>query len=117
MLCNAMQVLKIISWYVLTWKNNFNIFLSKTKAYFSDIEGGSPKPQNLFIKSCVFILTCLNFSHLQSTLHLMQYTYLDVFSHCSKQFLNSMILMPFSAPAVFRFTSCTKWGNKKSLLG
>ena len=27
-------------------------------------------PQN----HCVFILTCLNFSHIQSTLHLMQYT-------------------------------------------
>ena len=34
-----------------------------------------PKTWNLFIKKCVFILTCLNFSHLQNTLHLMQYTY------------------------------------------
>ena len=86
MLCNAMQVLKIISWYVLTWKNNFNIFLSKTKAYFSDIEGGSPKPQNLFIKSCVFILTCLNFSHLQSTLCLMEYTCWSVFCTAQNSF-------------------------------
>ena len=35
--------------------------------------GYPPKTQNLFIKNCVLILTCLNFSHLQSTLHLMQY--------------------------------------------
>ena len=30
-------------------------------------------------KNCVFILTCLNFSHLQSPLHLMHYTDEDVF--------------------------------------
>ena len=29
------------------------------------------------------------------------------FSHCSKQFLHSSILMPFSASATFCFTSCT----------
>ena len=32
-------------------------------------------------------------------IHLLRY-----FSHCSKQFLNSLILMPFSASAVFCFT-------------
>ena len=32
---------------------------------------GDPKYWNLFIKNCVFILTCLNLSHLQSTRHLM----------------------------------------------
>ena len=42
-------------------------------------EGYPPKSQNVFIKICVFILTCLNFSHLQSTLHLMHYTYQEVF--------------------------------------
>ena len=43
-------------------------------------EGGPKKPPwDLFIKNCVFILTCLNFSHLQSALHLMQYTYQDAF--------------------------------------
>ena len=36
-----------------------------------------PKKWNLFIKNCVFILTCLNFSHLQHALHLMYYTYGD----------------------------------------
>ena len=37
------------------------------------------------------------------TLHLMQYTYQGVFLHCSKQFLNSSILMPFTVPAIFLF--------------
>ena len=42
-------------------------------------KGGPPKAQNLFIKNCIFILTCSNFSHLQSTLLLRQYTYWDIF--------------------------------------
>ena len=42
-------------------------------------EGGHPQNQNSFIKNCVFILTYLNFSHLQSILYLMQYTYQDFF--------------------------------------
>ena len=57
-------------------------------------------------KNFVFILTCLNFNHLQSTLfnaiHLSRY-----FFQCSKQCLNSSILMPFSASVVFCFTSST----------
>ena len=36
--------------------------------------GGTQNPPEFIYKNCVFILTCLNFSHLQSTLHLMQYT-------------------------------------------
>ena len=50
------------------------------------------------------------------------------FSHCSKQFLNSLILMPFRASAVFCFTASTRadcfslrnffiWRNKKSCWG
>ena len=39
---------------------------------------GIPKYWNLFIKNWVFILICLNFSHLQNTHHLMQYTYWDL---------------------------------------
>ena len=31
---------------------------------------GTPQEWNLFIKNCALILTCLNFSHLQSTLYL-----------------------------------------------
>ena len=37
-------------------------------------------------KNCVFILTRLNVSHLQSTLHLMQYTYEDIFSTAQNNF-------------------------------
>ena len=49
-------------------------------------------------------MTYVNFSHLQSTSHLMQYTYQDV-SSTAQQFLNSTTLMPFSASSVFCFTS------------
>ena len=47
----------------------------------------------------VFILTRLNFSHLQSTLHLMQYTYWDVFpllkSFWTYQFWWLLVLLLF----------------------
>ena len=70
--------------------------------------GGRQKiPWNMFIKNCVFILTCLNFGHLQSTLHLMQYAYRDVYFLCSEQFLNSSILTAFSASVIFCFTPST----------
>ena len=84
---------------------------------------GTPKNQE-FIYKKLFILTRLNSSHFQSTLHLMQSIHLlGFFPHCSKQFLNSSILMPFSASAIFCFTSLTSakccplrtffiWGNK-----
>ena len=39
-----------------------------------------PPKWNLFVTMCVFIFTCLNFSHLQSALHLMRYTYRDFFT-------------------------------------
>ena len=67
---------------------------------WTNIQGGPQKKQNLFIKNSVFLLTCLHFSRLQSTLHLMQYTSWDFF-HCSKQVLNSSVLMPFSGAAFF----------------
>ena len=52
---------------------------------------------------------------------------IEMFFHCSKQFLNSSILMLFSASAIFCFTSSTLakhfplrtffiWGNKKMSL-
>ena len=47
---------------------------------------GTQRTQNLFIKTCVFILTCLNFSHLQHTLLLMKYTYQDVFCTAQNSF-------------------------------
>ena len=56
---------------------------------------------------CVFILTCLNFRHLQSTLHLMQYTYGDFYSTAQNsfwthQFWCLLVLLPFCC-----FTSST----------
>ena len=54
---------------------------------------GDPKKQNLFIKYCVFILTSLNFSHLQSTLHFIQYTHRDIFTTAQ----NSVELVAFNA--------------------
>ena len=66
---------------------------------------GTQNPQNLFTKNCVFILTCLNFSHLQSTLHLMQSTYWNIFP-LLKIVLNSLILMPFF-PGIFLFVCFT----------
>lgn len=54
---------------------------------------GTPQTRNLFIKNCVLILTRLNFSHLQSPLHLMR--------------LSSSTLMPLSASAVVCPTSST----------
>ena len=89
---------------------------------------GGPKHLE-FIKSCVLILTCLYFSHLQSTVHSIQHTYWDIFSTAQNSF-ELVILMPFSASAFFCFTSSTSakhfplrtffiWGNKlkKSQLG
>ena len=67
---------------------------------------GDPIKQTLFINICVFIPTCLNFHHLQSTLHLMQYTYGNIFP-LLKTVLNSLILMPFSVSAIFYFAFST----------
>ena len=58
------------------------------------------------LKIGVFILTCLNFSHIQSTPCLMHYTF-EMFFPLLRTVLNLSILMPFSASAVFCFTSST----------
>ena len=55
-------------------------------------------PKSGIIKNCVFILTCLNFNHLESTLHWCN-SPIETFFHCSQQFLNLLILMPFSSSA------------------
>ena len=69
---------------------------------------GHPKNQNWFIKNYVFILTCLNFSHLESTLHLMQCNItIETFFSTAQNSLNLSILMPFSASGIFCFTSST----------
>ena len=51
--------------------------------------------------NCMFIHTCLNFSHLQSTLHLMQYTYRDFCPPAKNNFWTHqiwclLVLPPFS---------------------
>ena len=94
--------------------------------YFSALHTrGDPPKQDLFIKNCVFILTCLNFSHISSIPHSMQYTYWDIFS-TPKTVLNLWISMPSSASTVFfHFFYISKTfpfedffiqGNKKKLL-
>ena len=49
------------------------------KSWQSGYLRGAPNPWSLFIENCVFILTWLNFDHLQSILHSMQYTYFSFF--------------------------------------
>ena len=56
------------------------------------MRGNPSKPE--FIYKNLYILTCLNFSHLQSALHLMQCTYWH-------------ILVPFSASVMLCFTFST----------
>ena len=74
-------------------------------------------PQNLefFIKTCVFILTCLSFSHLQSTLHLLQYTHWDCFptaqnSFWTRQFGCFLVLLQFFVSPVPRWQNVSLWG-------
>jgi hypothetical protein len=43
-------------------------------------EGGPKRNRNFVIKNCVFIFRCYKLNHLQSTVHLMQCTDLNVFS-------------------------------------
>ena len=84
---------------------------------------GRPPQKMEFIYKKLCILMYLHFRLLQSTLHLMQNTYQDVFSTLQNGFWIS-ILMTFRAFAVFCFTSSTSakhfplrtffiWGNKK----
>ena len=70
-------------WFYKNKNNNTNVNTTK----------GDSKTE--FIKKYLFILTCLNFSHLQSALHLMQYTYLDFFSTAPNSFLELIIVDAF----------------------
>ena len=89
--------------------------------------GATPCKRDLFIKLCVFILTCLNFRHLQSTLHLMQYTYRDVFSTAQSSFWTHwfwcllVLLLFFVSPLphgkMFPFQDYFYLGKQKMLLG
>ena len=102
---------RVDSLFLTTWKELEVVMLSEISQTEKDkylwlYEGWPPK-WNLFIKNCVFILTRLNFSNLQSTLHEMQYTYRDIFftaqnSFWTHQFWCLLALLPF-----FCFTSST----------
>ena len=101
-----------------------SIEFSRKIQSFGVMSVGPPSPQNLSIKSCVFILIYLNFRHLQSTLHLMQYTYIEMSFPLLKTVFelvdfDALVLLLF-----FCFTSSTSakhfylgtffiWGNKK----
>ena len=74
-----------------------------------------PKNQNLFIKNCVFILTCLNFSHLRNTLRLMQDSYWDHVSTAQHsvwtcQFWGFSVLLPFFVSSLPHQRSVYLWG-------
>ena len=66
---------------------------------------GTPKTPE-FIKNCVLILTFLT-SVTFKVLSIWCNTPTETFFHCSKQFLYSLILMPFSASTIFCFASST----------
>ena len=94
----------------------FISYRKNLRPYILIIQWGTQNPQNLFIKSCVFILTCLNFSHLQSTLHVMQYTYWDVFSATQSSFWTHQfwclsVLLLFFVPPLQHWQNVSLWGH------
>ena len=80
--------------------------------------------RNLVIKNCIFILIYLNLSHLKITIHLMQYTYWDIFSTVQNSFWTQfwclLELLPFLkiSPLPHHwhiFLWGLFWGNKKKV--
>ena len=86
---------------------------------------GTQKKKFIY-KKCVFILTSLNFSHLQNTLHLMQYTYQDVFFTAQNSFwtgsfwcllgLLQFLFHPFHIGRGFSFEEFCHPGKQKESL-
>ena len=82
---------------------------------------------NLFVKNWYIFSICLNFSHLQSILHLMQYTYQDVFSTAQNSFWTCrfwclLVLLLFFASPLSHRQNISLWGlfssretNKKKI--
>ena len=69
---------------------------------------GDPTKQNLFIKNlCIYSYMFKLQSSSKYSLSIWCNRLSRRCFHCSKQFLNSLILMPFSASADFCFTSST----------
>ena len=63
----------------------------------------------------VFILTCLNFSHFQSTLHVMRHSYQDTFSTAQNsfwtlQFWCCLVLLPFFVSPLPYRQNISLWG-------
>ena len=91
-------------------------------------KGGLKKTGICLLKNCVFILTSLKFSHLQSALHLMQYIHWDIFSTAQSSFWIHRfwcLLVPLSffvSPLPYQ-QDISLWGlfftqgNKKKSLG
>ena len=70
---------------------------------------------DLFIKTCIFILTWFNFSHFQSTLNLIQCTYQHIFSTAQNSFwtrrlLCLLVLLPFFVSPLPHQQNISLWG-------
>ena len=77
----------------------------------------TPQNWNFFIKNCVYY-TCLNFSHLQSVLHLVQYTYRDIFSTAQNSFWTAICCFTSSTSAKrFPLRTFSSGETKNSHLG
>ena len=75
---------------------------------------GAPLKKEFLYKKCVFILTCLNFSHLQSTPHWMQNTYQDIFSTDQNRFWTHwcwclLVLLQFSVSPLPHGQNVSLW--------
>ena len=82
-----------------------SIFFSN-KAFLIKIQRKTQKTEFIYKKWCIYfymfkLQSPSNFSPFDA-MHLLR-----LFFHCSKQFLNLLILMPFSTSAIFCFTSPT----------
>ena len=106
-----------LEWILNAWK---------TCNSYLEYEGD---PKIIFIYENLSIYSYrFKFSHLQSTLHLMQYIYQDFFSHCSKYFWTCqlqccLVLLPifcFTSPALAKHVPYRTFfihrSKKKSLL-
>ena len=88
-------------------KKKNSVKMSSGEAKIIYIWGWTPKsPEFIYKKLCIYsymfeLQSLPKYSPFDAT-HLLRH-----FSHCSKQFLNLSILMPFSASAIVCFTSST----------
>ena len=106
----------------MKWMNWNNISTNHHLTTLND--GGPRKPWNLFIKNCIFILTCVNVSHLLKYWAFDAMHLLGLFFCCSKQFWTGwfwcfLVLLPcfcFTCSILaklFPLRIFFIWGNKK----